>query len=228
MVTRLGLSSGTAPRLAAAELAALVRGAGGSVADLRADKGHRWEDDGLAGLGGLAVSFVGLSVVLGASDQRPDAAARFPGLPVKVFAAPGAASAAATRDQLAALTADRAPDQVLVETHRGGAAPAELAELCARYGCRLVVDNLGLHEIADDEPAALALLAPWASAVQVKGFDPAADGGRPAHRPLAAADLGWLAAFRTAAVDITVESRAGTPRDDLAALRAAWEDIACA
>jgi hypothetical protein len=225
---RLGLSSGSAPALPAGEFAALVRGAGGTVADLRAGKGHRWEKDGIDGLAGLAVAFVGISAVLGRPDQDLGAAEAFAGRDVKVFAAPGAPHAAVTAGQLRTLTRDRAPEQVLVETHRGGAGPEELAALCDRYGCRLVLDNLGLHEITGDFDAALRDLAPRTAAVQVKGFDATPGRERPPHRPLTRADLGWLAAFATASVDITVESRAGTPHDDLTTLRTAWEAVTCA
>jgi hypothetical protein len=225
MSARLGLSSGSAPWLDAPGLAALVRQAGGTVADLRAGKGHRWEDQGIEGLGGLAVSFVGVSVTLGEATRGPGAgaASRFPGESIKVFAAQGALDADATGEQVRALTRDREPGQLLIETHRGGAAPEELVTLCERYGCRLVVDNLGLHEIAGDFTGALRYLAPLTAAVQVKGFDTSR-----AHRPLAEEDLGWLKVFRTARVDITVESRAGTPHQDLTVLRTAWEAVACA
>lgn len=223
MTARLGLSSGSAPGLDAPEFAALVRRAGGTVADLRAGKGHRWEEQGLAGLCGLPVSFVGISVTLGRPGRDGEAAERFPGESVKVFAAPGALDAEATAGQMRALTADRKPEQVLVETHRGGAGPDELVRLCERYGCRLVLDNLGLDDIAADFRGALGDLAPLTAAVQVKGFEPDR-----AHRPLTEGDLGWLAAFRNARVDVTVESRAGTPHQDLRVLRTAWEAVECA
>ncbi|MEU9016623.1 hypothetical protein [Actinomadura sp. NPDC048394] len=223
MTARLGLSSGSAPGLDAPEFAALVRRAGGTVADLRAGKGHRWEEQGLAGLCGLPVSFVGISVTLGRPGRDGEAAERFPGESVKVFAAPGALDADATAGQMRALTADRKPEQVLVETHRGGAGPDELVRLCERYGCRLVLDNLGLDDIAADFRGALGDLAPLTAAVQVKGFEPDR-----AHRPLTEGDLGWLAAFRNARVDVTVESRAGTPHQDLRVLRTAWEAVECA
>ncbi|MFB4306225.1 hypothetical protein [Actinomadura sp. GTD37] len=229
MSVRFGLSSGSAPRLEAHALAALVRGAGGTVADLRAGKGHRWEDDGVEALCGLAVAFVGISVVLG--RPRPETAASgalFPGLGIKVFAAPGSVDAPSTAEQIRALTLGREPEQVLVETHRGGAAPDELVELCRRYGCRLVVDNLGLTDITGERAGgfgdALGRLAPWTAAVQVKGFTP----GTREHRPLREDDLGWVRDFAGARVDITVESRAGTPHQDLTTLRTAWRTLVCA
>ncbi|WP_067461615.1 hypothetical protein [Actinomadura macra] len=229
MSPRLGLSSGSAPGLDARELAALVRRAGGAVADLRAGKGHRWEKQGIEGLGGLPVSFVGISVVLGEPDQDTGQAARFPGRSIKVFAAPGVGGAEPAAAQIAALARDRGTEQILVETHRGGAGPDELAALCARHGCRLVLDNLGLAEITGDFAGALRKLAPWTAAVQVKGFDPApGPGARPVHRPLAGRDLGWLRAFVAAPIDITVESRSGTPLRDLATLRDAWRAVECA
>ncbi|MUN40939.1 hypothetical protein [Actinomadura litoris] len=227
-MVRLGLSSGSVPGLAAGELAALVRAAGGTVADLRAGKGHRWEEQGIAGLDGLAVSFVGISAVLGADGQDLSAAERYPDRRVKVFAAPGSADAPATAEQMAALTKRRAPERVLVETHRGGASPEELVALCRRHGCRLVLDNLGLDDIADDFASAVPPLAPWTAAVQVKGYDRPEGGGRPPHRPLRATDLGWLGAVAAPGTDITVESRSGTPHEDLTTLRTVWEAIACA
>ncbi|WP_084963706.1 hypothetical protein [Thermoactinospora rubra] len=224
---RLGLSSGTVPAMTAAELAAFTRSLGGTVVDLRAGKGHAWERDGVAALGGLAVAFVGLSVVLGEDPEQPaavsDIARRFEGLPVKVFAARGASASRRAREQLAALTGTRTAADVLVETHRGGAGPKELAELCSRHGTRLVIDNLGLHEISRDVEADLAYLAPLARAVQVKGFGA---GGR--HRPLAEEDLSWSHLFAEVGVDVTVESRAGTPEHDLSVLARAWKALPCA
>ncbi|MDF5757690.1 hypothetical protein [Spongiactinospora sp. TRM90649] len=235
MSARLGLSSGSVPRLSAAELAALTRAGGGEVVDLRTGKGQRWEHDGIPALDGLPVAFVGVSLVLGRDDAADGLAAarRFPGRPVKVFAAEGAARARITLDQIATLSHDREPRDILVETHRGGAAPAELAELCHRHGCALVIDNLGLHEISghDDDPHGphvLRELAALARAVQVKGFTPARPGERPRHRALTETDLTWLDAFAGRAPDITVESRAGTPAADLAVLGRAWRDLTCA
>lgn len=256
MSARLGLSSGTAPGLSAAELAELTRRAGGTVVDLRADKGHRWEGDGIAGLAGLPVAFVGLSCVLGRDgrDRRDGrggdgrggddtrnggegrdgrgggdgadtaGAHRFPGQAIKVFAAPEALESACTSRQIAELTRDRDPGDVLVETHRGYASPGTLRRLCERYGCRLVIDNLGLHEISGDFEADLAVLAPWARAVQVKGF-----GGEPTrHRSLTGADLTWLRLLGSGVTDLTVESRAGTPEEDVAVLDLAWKRVTCA
>lgn len=225
MSVRFGLSSGSAPTLTATELAAAVRAAGGDVVDLRAGKGHRWEEQGIAGLDGLAVSFVGVSVVLGEPAAQLDTATRFPQRNIKVFAAPGSLGARTTAEQIDALTRDREPEQILVETHRGGAQPEELVALCQRYGCRLVVDNLGVHEITEDFNFALSRLSSWTSAIQVKGFDP---GSPRTHRPLRSSDVDWLGEYSDSTVDIMVESRAGTPDRDLAVVREAWEAVACA
>ncbi|WP_146607931.1 hypothetical protein [Spongiactinospora gelatinilytica] len=231
MRARLGLSSGSVPRLRACDLAVLTRGGGGTVVDLRAGKGQRWEQDGIAALAGLPIAFVGVSVTLGQMDTGEGfaAARRFPGLPVKVLAAEGAAGRRMCDDQIAALTRDRDASDILIETHRGGAGPAELADLCHRYGCALVIDNLGLYEISADFAGDAMALAPLARAVQVKGFTPAPyPGERPRHRPLTADDLPWLDVFAGASVDITVESRAGAPAQDLAVLARTWKAVACA
>jgi hypothetical protein len=229
MSARLGLSSGSVPALTAAEISELTRESGGTVVDLRAGKGHTWEVDGTEGLVGVAVAFIGVSVVLGRPDQDSGSAHRFPGRPIKVFAEMGAVGSALVEQQIAELTRDREPDQVLLETHRGHAGPIELLELCERYGCRLVIDNMGLAATADDFHRQLVRLSPYTAAVQVKGF--ASAGDRPgawSHRPLESADLSWLGLLGKDDLDITVESRAGVPGQDLEVLRKVWEDLRCA
>jgi hypothetical protein len=229
MTARLGLSSGSVPSLTAAEISELTRDAGGSVVDLRADKGHQWEEEGIKGLAGVAVAFIGISVALGRPDQDCDSAHRFPQHAVKVFADVRAARSALVEQQIAELTRERAPDQVLLETHRGHAGPAELLALCDTYGCRLVIDTMGLAAIADDVRRQLVRLAPYAAAVQVKGFTAAKEGaGAYRHRPLEAADLTFLDLLAQLDLDITVESRAGVPKQDLETLRQVWEGLTCA
>jgi hypothetical protein len=210
---RLGLSSASAPHATAFELAESVRRTGGSVVDLRAGRDHRWEVDGIDALGEVEVSFVGLSVTLGLPEQPMDGGSRFPGLPTKVFAARGSAAEPRTAAQLDLLGADRAPDQVLIETHHGCAEPEELLTLCIRHGCRMVLDVLGLSRISDDFQTDVQRLAPHVAAAQVKGFDPQSF----RHRALNDHDLDWLELLPDR-LDITVESRAGDPLRDLARL----------
>ncbi|MGV9308927.1 hypothetical protein ACWDLG_36620 [Nonomuraea sp. NPDC003727] len=224
MIARCGLSSASAPELSASDLAALTRRAGGTVVDLRAGRGHRWERDGIAGLAGLPVAFVGLSVVLGRDDRDVMPAEHFPDHPVKIFAAVGALEAPCTSEQIDRLTRHRPPRDVLIETHRGHAGPDELMRLCDRYGCRLLIDNLGLHGISRDFEADLTRLALLARAVQVKGFG---CGDRHRHRPLTGDDLRWLRLAGDDVTDLTVESHAGVPEQDLSVLRHAWKGVAC-
>lgn len=226
MSSRLGLSSGSAPRLTAAEFARLTRAALGEVVDLRAGKGHAWEDEGIEGLDGLPVAFVGISVVLGRPGQDTAAANRFAGHAIKVFADAGALAATSTARQFAELVRGREAEQVLVETHFGYAAIDELLRLCDRYGCRLVLDNQGLAQIGADVRSEEARLLTRTAAIQVKGFTlPSDPNERPRHRALDCEDLGWLAPFASTGVDITVESRAGVPQADLQVLRRVWKDF---
>ncbi|MBY8870651.1 hypothetical protein K7640_02195 [Micromonospora sp. PLK6-60] len=232
MSAGFGLSSGSAPALAGAALADLVRECGGDTVDLRAGKGHGWEADGLTPFTerGVRVAFVGISVALGDPRHTPEDVARlagaWPGRPVKVFADVGAAAAGGlVAAQVAALATGRNAADVLVETHHGRALPAELRELHDRYGLRVVLDTAGLAATTDDPAAALGLLRPAVAAVQVKGFRLRPAGGSD-HHPLGPDDLAELTAlFRALPPDglpVTVESRAGTPRSDLRHTVAAW------
>ncbi|EST27277.1 hypothetical protein [Streptomyces roseochromogenus] len=181
---RVGLSSGCDPKLTASQLAALTLSLGGDVVDLRADKGHRWEEDGLPAVRaqGVGVAFVGLSLVLGDPRWDPETLHRSPsvpdaGVPVKVFAADGCNTSGRelTLRQLRALESlGVRPCAVLVETHHGYATIPELLDLCDDFGVRVLVDTMGLVRLvggADQALRALPLLAPRTDAVQVKGFD---------------------------------------------------------
>ncbi|MCZ7456171.1 hypothetical protein [Streptomyces sp. WMMC940] len=228
----IGLSSGSAPALGAAELAALTLRLGGTVVDVRAGKGHAWEDTG--GLdamraAGADVCFVGVSTVLGDAAHPPADCAALPwleqGLPVKVFAADGCTAPGRidlTLAQIGAL-AERTgdPGLVLVETHQGYAPVGELAELCRQAGTAVLLDTLGLARIAPDPLSAAGLLAPWTTHAQVKGFT-RGEASTSRHLPLAAPSamptrplLSAVGALRT----VTVESRAPSLPEDTALLR---------
>ncbi|MET7622699.1 hypothetical protein [Streptomyces sp. NPDC005408] len=179
--TRVGISSGSVPRLGAAELAALALSLGGSIVDVRAGKGHAWErSGGLAALraAGADVSFLGVGTVLGDPAHPVDACAALPwlehGLPVKVFAAEGCTGPGRldlTLAQIRALTSRvGASNLVLVETHHGYAPVDELAALCERAGTSILLDTMGLARIAPDPVSAAARLSPMTSSAQVKGF----------------------------------------------------------
>lgn len=221
-MTAVGLSSGSCPGLSAAELAALVRDAGGSVVDLRIGKRHRWEADGTAEAfaclrrAGVGIAFVGLGWRVGdpGEPEPPD----WPpaALPAKVFcAARPDARLVATQVSEAA----RRGVPLLAEIHRGGPSGQELARLAGRSGIGLVVDTLGLAETGSGR-SVLPELAPYVRAVQVKGFGPDRR-----HRRLTEADLAPVHALLELGAPIrtvTVETRAGTHLDDLALLRAVW------
>lgn len=225
-----GLSSGTAPELTAEKFAALVLAGGGTAADLRVGKGHRWEDKGVtAGLetverAGVSVAFVGTGVHLG--DGPADLSAQLAesgvprGRPLKVFARPEA-GAASRQEAVAAqisILADHAgaEENVLVETHRGGAGVAGLVRLGEDHGVRVVLDTLGLAHTADDPLEAAVRLAPFVTAAQVKGFDWAAPHGS-RHQPLStvAGETKTLLGQLTHARVVTVETRCGSGTEDL-------------
>ncbi|MFE1877757.1 hypothetical protein ACFW9N_44155 [Streptomyces sp. NPDC059496] len=235
---RIGLSSGSAPQLGATALAALVRDLGGTAVDVRAGKGHGWEEGGLAGLraAGVEICFVGLSTVLGDPGHPPSAVTANPWpepeLPVKAFAAAGCTAPDRldlTLAQIAAL-ADRVgdPARVLVETHHGYALVPELADLCVRTGVGILLDTLGLARIHPDPVAAAAELAPWTAYAQVKGFDqatPGVGGHLPLRSSCAALTRDVLAAVPTLRA-VTVETRAGSLADDIALLTEWFTDSA--
>ncbi|MFB8419145.1 hypothetical protein ACFC63_26930 [Streptomyces albidoflavus] len=232
MTPELGLSSGSAPEQDAAGLAGLTRRLGGTTVDVRAAKGHAWEETGgLAALreAGVRVCFVGHSTVLGRPATPPASSALLEeAVPAKVFAAEGCTAPdrrELTRRQIAALAARvGGPGNVLVETHHGYAPVPELRRLCEETGVRLLLDTLGLARIAPDPVAAAAELAPWIAYAQVKGFDLAAP-GTGGHLPLTGARAEWTGEVLAAAGAlraVTVESRAGALAGDLAVLRALY------
>jgi hypothetical protein len=235
----LGISSGSLPSLPATALAATVLRLGAGTVDLRWGKGHGWEVQGLTPFddAGVSIAFIGVSVVLGTGDPslRDLAPARAlldgrPPVPFKVFAARDLDDAgdtgARSRDlagRQAAVLADWAGAPALVETHHGYASLSALGFLCSEFGCGLLLDVYGLHQLTGELRDEAATLRRWARAAQVKGFEPVA-GGR--HLPLARmpapawALLGELPRH----APVTVESRAGAIDDDLSVLRQWCED----
>lgn len=231
-IVRLGISSGCAPDARAAQLATVAVEAGSTVVDLRAGKGHQWEEDGLDALfgAGLDVSFIGHPLVLGDPTHPLErwtwASQQWPGIRCKVVADVGAGQRPdLVGRQLGAIAGDR-PDLVLVETHAGFAHPADIAVMATRHGCRVVLDTRGLADSAGNErDRVLPLLAPHVDAIQCKqvGSDgrhvPLGDDGRP---PV-------MAAFRAVAggdrpIDVLMESRAFVPHRDLRLLGRWWQD----
>jgi hypothetical protein len=230
----LGISSGSLPALSAAALAATVRDLGGGTVDLRWGKGHGWEEGGLGSFGEarVSVAFIGASVALGSGDPvlgNLEPLGRlldgWPPVPVKVFAAadldkPGDVGARA-RDlagRQAAVLTRLSGVPPLVETHHGYASLASLGALCTDFGCQVLLDVYGLHQLTGGFHDETGTLRRWASAAQVKGFE-AVPGGH--HRPLALmpAQAWALLDELPATAPVTVESRSGTLHDDLALLR---------
>ena len=223
---RFGLSSGSLPDATARELATAVRDAGGSVADVRSGKRHRWEVGGAAAgiatiqAGGVRVAYVGVGHRLGeAAEPRavPPIPAVPAGLPVKVFCA-ARPDVPRLHEQVGQLR--RRGHEVWVETHRGGPAPDLLADLAAVAGFGLVVDNLGVAATAGDRPVHWSAVAPLTHAVQIKGFDTTWH-----HRSLSGPDLALLDRLWELGAPleaVTVETRAGTARSDLRLLVARY------
>ncbi|OKK12193.1 hypothetical protein AMK16_32040 [Streptomyces sp. CB00455] len=227
-MTLIGLSSGSAAHLDGPELARLTLSLGGTAVDVRAGKGHAWEADGLAGLrrAGCEVCFVGIGDVLGEAAASPGTGPLEQGLPVKVFASAGCMAPGrreSTLRHIALLTSlVGESSRVLVETHHGYASVPELVELCERAGTGILLDTMGLARIHPDPVVAAALLAPWTSYAQVKGFDwNAPDTSR--HQPLATSCAEPTRDVLSAAGPlraVTVESKAPALAEDLALLRA--------
>ncbi|MGK8509987.1 hypothetical protein ACRS5S_18710 [Nocardia asiatica] len=208
------------PESSAAELAASTSAAGGAGVDLRAGKGHGWErhgiDEGVAAVlaAGLSIYFLGSGVRLGERELHWDSIRPAIAVPIKVFcvAEPDPALVAA---QCAA--AAEQGIELLVEAHEGGPDVVRLTELAEHTGVGVVLDLLGLARIGGASRTQLRELAPHVRAVQVKGFEPPENGWR--HRPLQSSDLDQvrqIVADGAPVRAITVESRAGTPRQDLA------------
>jgi hypothetical protein len=230
----LGVSSGSLPARPAAALAATVRDLGGGTVDLRWGKGHAWEAAGLGPFDEAAVSiaFIGVSVVLGSGDPELSSLEplgcllrdRSP-VPLKVFAAPDldrpGAAGTRVRDlagQQVSVLARLTGLPPLVETHHGYASVPSLGQLCASFGCRVLLDVYGLHQLSGELRDESGTLRRWAAAAQVKGFD-AVPGGR--HRPLSQLpSQAWaLLDELPATAPITIESKSGTLEADLALLR---------
>lgn len=187
MNPRLGISSACAKHLDSEELASLVLSLGGRTVDLRAGRGHRWEQSGLDGFRalGVEVGHVGLSVVLGNPRHDPEKvakeAARYGGVPLRVFAAEHvAADDQLVAEQVEALTGAAGPvGDVLVDTHQGYASLRQIEELHDRYGVRAVVDLEGLAFLEPSVEKAAARLAAFTQTVHVKGFALRPDRSRP-------------------------------------------------
>lgn len=229
----VGFSSNCSPALTGAGLAALAVDIGAQVVDLRVGRGQGWESDGTAPLraAGVQPVFVGVSLVLGRPNQpclprlaeldRLAAA----DLPVKVFAAeslgtdPRAYELAV--DQAAVLQSVVGQGRLLVETHHGYAAVADLARLCRDTGCRMLLDSLGLARLGVALDEAMLLLRPYVVAMQVKGYDVAAP-TTSVHYPLrtmGATYAARLCALLPPGVPVLVESKAGALAEDVSVLR---------
>ncbi|WP_326617704.1 hypothetical protein [Streptomyces decoyicus] len=228
-----GLSSGTAPDLSAIELADLVLRNGGTAVDLRVGKGHRWEEQGTPAFrdAGVDIAFLGTGIVLGDPAYSPASlgtiAGIVPGLPVKVFARAGCTRPEAldlTQRQVSVLAAHLGSSgRVLVETHRGYAPVGELRRLSRLTGIRLLLDTLGLAQIAGRPSAAAAQLADVVSAAQIKGFD----WNSPLEtRHCALASVAdrtqELLARLPHLASVTVETRAGSGAEDLRLINNWW------
>jgi hypothetical protein len=221
----LGLSSGTAPDVCAAELADMTTRGGGAAVDVRIGKGHAWEDNGVRqGIAdieraGVSVAFTGIGWHMG--DPVSPVPHEWPPAqyPVKVFCVERP-DHGLVAEQVAA--AARSGVTLLIETHRGGPSATELARLAATSGVGVVADLLGLLETGSDEDS-LAELAPHVRAVQVKGVTP-----QRRHRPMVPQDLAPVRRLLTLGAPvraITVESRAGRPLDDLALLAETVQEV---
>lgn len=223
-----GISSGSLSSARALDLMRQVLDRGGDTVDLRADKGHRWEQDGLEAFvrARMVIAFVGTSVVLGDPAWETEniirVAGRFAGQRIKVFSKSGAMAQEArsrTLSQVRTLSALAGGNEsVLIETHRGFSSVEELEQLHAETGIRLVLDTLGLAHITPTPLEVVQRIAPMVAAVQVKGFDwenPA----QSLHVPLSRTDISKTAAVLGALTGkeryVTVETKAGTSLDDL-------------
>ncbi|GHF76650.1 hypothetical protein AMYBAR_001995 [Amycolatopsis bartoniae] len=233
MNPRLGISSACAKHLDSEELASLVLSLGGRTVDLRAGRGHRWEQSGLDGFRalGVEVGHVGLSVVLGNPRHDPEKvakeAARYGGVPLRVFAAEHvAADDQLVAEQVEALTGAAGPvGDVLVDTHQGYASLRQIEELHDRYGVRAVVDLEGLAFLEPSVEKAAARLAAFTQTVHVKGFALRPGSLKTRHRPLGPADRVVLSRAREAFAGVPrvcLQSEAGSVAQDFAVLAEVW------
>ncbi|NBE92565.1 hypothetical protein FE391_09165 [Nonomuraea sp. KC401] len=219
----IGLSSGSMTTASATQLAQTVSAAGGMGVDLRIGKTHQWEAAGVAaGIetivnAGLDVFFTGTGWRLGTPIDLPADENVPTDFPVKVFCVEGP-DMGLIAEQVAAASA--AGLHLWVETHRGGPNVAALTALCAQIDLGVVLDLQGLLETGGADASMMADLAPHVRAIQVKGVARADTGYR--HRPLRRADLDIVSAVLAAGAPVcavTVESRAGTPVQDLKVLK---------
>ncbi|MFC7472566.1 hypothetical protein ACFQVA_41565 [Actinomadura keratinilytica] len=231
MTPGLGLSSGSAPEQDAAGLAGLTRRLGGTTVDVRAAKGHAWEETGgLAALreAGVRVCFVGHSTVLGrpATPRPPPRCWRrgagegLRGRGVHRPGPPRADPAADRRPRRAGGRPRQRPggDPPRLRPRPGAAPPVR--------GDRRPPPPRHPRPGQDrPRPGRRRRRAgPWIAYAQVKGFDLAAP-GTGGHLPLTGARAEWTGEVLAAAGAlraVTVESRAGALAGDLAVLRALY------
>jgi hypothetical protein len=223
----LAVSTSSCPDLRATELAEAVFDCGGDGVELRVDKGHAWETDGVQSVvsTGLTVTAIASSRALGggagACSEKDVAVAVAAGSPLRCFLdarcdddveALRLASA-----QVAAL--QRAlgdPAAVMVEAHPGYASLPAVGALCAATGAGAVIDTLALRRLGIALRRALTELRAATRVLHLKGFERA---GRREwrHRPLMPSDLptATALAFAPELASVAVETKAGSVWRDL-------------
>lgn len=225
---KIGLSSGTMPKLSATELAKIVLDNGGNTVDLRTGKGHLWEAEGLQPFreSGMHVAFIGLSVVLG--DERWNekeilrAGSSFVGYPLRVFAKIGSSEEAFSKHQVEILAElAGSPENVLLETHHGYSSIDELITLHKETEAHILLDTMGLARISTDPMGDSERISTLVRAVQVKGFD-WAQPNESRHIPLVGPSLDKTITIlqqMPANTPVTVETRTASGIEDMAILR---------
>lgn len=227
----LAVSTSSCPNLRATELAEAVLGCGGDGVELRLDRGHAWEADGVRAVAstGLIVTAIAGSRALGtetgACGEKDVTAAATAGSFLRCFldarCDDEAEAMRLASAQVAALQRTLGdPAAVIVEAHPGYASLPAIGSLCAGTGAGAVIDTLSLRRLGITLRRALTELRAATRVLHLKGFEPDGRCGW-RHRPLLRSDLPSTEglAHLPGLASVTVETKAGSTWRDLRLLR---------
>jgi hypothetical protein len=224
---QVAVSTSSCPHLSAVELAEAVLGCGADGVELRVDRSHAWETDGVEAVvsAGLAITAIAGSRTLGAEagpgTDKDVAMAATVGSRLRCFLDDGCdREGAALRRagaQVGALQwALGEPAAVVIELYPGKASLSTVRALCAETGAGVVLDTLALSRLGITLRQALDELGAATRVLHLKGFERDQRRGW-RHRPLTPADLPPLAAVAVAPelASVVVETKAASTWRDL-------------
>lgn len=179
MTWKIGVSSGSVPKLDVSEIMTLLINIQSNVVDLRSGKNHKWEKDNIPPflMNGVEIAFIGISTVLGDKNWNEKTITShtevYKNIPLKVFASKDCTKHFnIIKEQITSLAQSTGKkENILIETHHGFCDVEELLKLHDLFGVKVVLDTMGLAKISIDPLEDVKRLAPIIHSVQVKGFD---------------------------------------------------------